>query len=199
MADFVASVEEELQAVQRELAALPLFQKYERLRDLVSLYKGQQVAVASVGAGATPSAFANSAAFYSSAAEGAPASRFARNGAPKKINRPINKDREQTLSFAEAALEGRSIPTKTSEIWEIIEPLGAKIGGAEPKSNLSAMLHHAPAFRSHGRKGWTLAKYNISDEQAELDDGDRASREDDPSDNVIKHEAPEDDMNDILG
>lgn len=183
VSDFIVAAQNELKTVQQELAALPLFQKYERLRDLVALYSGKPEAAAE----ASP-----------------PPSRFDPVREPKKINRPQSKDREETLALAAEAIRGRYSPTRTAEIYDIIAPLGAKIGGTEPKSNLSAMLHHSDLFRSHGRQGWTLAEYDDLLELLETgpdtdkgaqglsDDGARALNTPDPFDNVIGLEAPDD-------
>jgi hypothetical protein len=135
MNDFILAAENELASIG--LAKMQLEMKEIQLRLLISLYKADPTYVPPMR------------------------SQFAPSLEPKKINRPINKDREHALSLAAEAIKGRRAPTRTAEIYEIIEPLGAKIGGAEPKSNLSAMLHHSPLFRSHGRRGWTLAEENI--------------------------------------
>lgn len=181
MSDFIIAAQNELKTVQQELAALPLFQKYERLRDLVALYSGKADANAEV-----------------------PRSRFDPVREPKKINRPPSKDREDTLALAVEAIRGRYAPTRTAEIYDIIAPQGAKIGGAEPKSNLSAMLHHSDLFRSHGRRGWTLAEHDdvlellgtspsTDNDPEELSgDGVRALSGPDPFDNVLGLEAPDD-------
>jgi hypothetical protein len=181
VSDFIIAAQNELKTVQQELAALPLFQKYERLRDLVALYSGKADANAEV-----------------------PRSRFDPVREPKKINRPPSKDREDTLALAVEAIRGRYAPTRTAEIYDIIAPQGAKIGGAEPKSNLSAMLHHSDLFRSHGRRGWTLAEHDdvlellgtspsTDNDPEELSgDGVRALSGPDPFDNVLGLEAPDD-------
>lgn len=131
MSDFIAVARTELAAVEAELAATPLFQKYERLRDLVALYAGEPEA---------------------------PPSRFVRTTAPKRINRAPSPERDRALALAAEAISGRYSPTKTSEIYDAIIKQGAKIGGQSPIGNLSAMLHHSPLFRSHGRQGWTLSE-----------------------------------------
>lgn len=139
MSDFIVAAQNELTAVQQELAALPLFQKYERLRDLVALYGGG-AHTANLGARAE--------------------SRFDAVRERKKINRPPSKHREEALALAAQVIKGRYVPTRTADIYEMIVPLGAQIGGSVPQSNLSAMLHHSDVFRSHGRLGWTLGEYD---------------------------------------
>lgn len=55
-------------------------------------------------------------------------------------------------------LEFGNEKTKTAQLFDKLpDEMRAKIGGTEPKGNLSAMMHHSPLFVSHGRKGWTLA------------------------------------------
>lgn len=137
MTEFATIARNELVAVEAELALLPLFQKYERLRDLVALYSGESE-------GHAP----------------APLSRFARATEPKRINRAANPERDRAMELAAEAIRGRYSPTKTSEIYDIIIQQGALIGGKSPKGNLSAMLYHSPLFRSHGRQGWTLREHD---------------------------------------
>ena len=135
MNEFILAAENELISIG--LAKMQLEMKESQLRLLISLYKADSTYLPPVR------------------------SQFAPSIEPKRINRPINKEREHALTLAADAIKGRRTPTRTAEIYEIIEPLGVKIGGAEPKSNLSAMLHHSPLFRSHGRRGWTLAEENV--------------------------------------
>lgn len=137
MSDFIAAARNELADIETELAALPLFQKYERLRDLVALYSGADVPPPS---GAL--------------------TRFPRTVEPKRINRAANPERDRAIELAAKAIQGRYTPTKTSEIYDVITQEGAQIGGKSPKGNLSAMLYHSPLFRSHGRRGWTLREYD---------------------------------------
>lgn len=137
MTEFITIARNELAAVEAELASLPLFQKYERLRDLVALYSGDSEEHAP-----------------------APPSRFARVTEPKRINRAANPERDRAVELAAETIRGRYSPTKTSEIYDVIIQQGAQIGGKSPKGNLSAMLYHSPLFRSHGRQGWTLREHD---------------------------------------
>lgn len=159
MSDFETAAEEELRAVYEELTAYPLFQKWERLTELVVLYRGQPTSGES---------------------------RFARSAPPKRLKRQSNPEKDKALRLAEEALKGLRTPVKTAEIYDIIVPQGAVIGGTSPKGNLSAMLWKSEKFRSHGRDGWTLEEYGIGDDDA------RALEGRDPSDNVIKQD--EDDL-----
>lgn len=48
-------------------------------------------------------------------------------------------------------------PMKTAAIFDRLPPeIAALIPGAEPKSNLSAMMHNSKRFKSYGREGWML-------------------------------------------
>lgn len=139
MSDFIAAAQTELAAVEAELAASPLFQKYERLRELVALYSDGEAA---------------------SGNSSKPATSFARVTEPKRINRAPSPERDRAIELAAEAIRGRYTPTKTSEIFDVIVQQGAQIAGKSPKGNLSAMLYHSPLFRSHGRQGWTLAEHD---------------------------------------
>lgn len=92
--------------------------------------------------------------------------------------------RQATLYAAVDYIRGRNIPTKTAEIYEHVARLGHVIGGAEPKSNLSAMLHNSPLFKSHGRTGWTLA---------EQDGEESSDGAEEPSANTAEPDATESD------
>lgn len=170
MPPFAAIARQELQQVYAELSVQALFKKYEQLQKVVALYEKDENSALAKGDGEeTPSTVH--------------VSRFERAAEPKRITRGVNPDRDEALRLAAEAIKGFRTPIKTAEIYDVISRQGAKIGGTEPKSNLSAMLHHSEVFRSHGRKGWTLAEYDVRDDPN--DGSDRASPE--PSDNVTSH------------
>jgi hypothetical protein len=76
-----------------------------------------------------------------------------------KVKRRMDPKRVMVLEQAANLIRGKLTPTKTAEIYDrLAENVRSLIGGDEPKSNLSAMLFHSPAFDSHGRAGWTLAE-----------------------------------------
>jgi hypothetical protein len=76
---------------------------------------------------------------------------------PRAPGRKRSPEREAALREAAEFLQGKSMPVKTAEIFEMLEFKNITVGGDDPKSNLSAMLSNSDAFISHGRAGWTLA------------------------------------------
>jgi len=134
---FEEMLREEMEGLRQQLQSNPLFVKYEQVRETARLY-----GVEPDGGSPSPRP-QKKPAYYTGRGTG-------------KINRGANPDRDRALALAAEVLRGRSMPMKTAEIYDLILPMGAKIGGTEPKSNLSAMLHHSATFKSHGRKGWTL-------------------------------------------
>lgn len=69
---------------------------------------------------------------------------------------------ERKAAILEAVREtlvamGSPYPVKTRTIFSALpEAITAQIGGRDPKSNLSAIIHNSKRFVSHGRAGWTL-------------------------------------------
>ncbi len=58
-------------------------------------------------------------------------------------------------------------PVKTADLYDVLVASGHRIGGNEPKSNLSAMLFNSGRFVSNGRRGWTLKPKPEEPEQLE--------------------------------
>lgn len=127
--DFVASLDKEISALEAEFERDPRYLKLKDLRRIRMTYYGGELALA----------------------------RPPKTEQPPKRGRRTSADRAKALAEAENLIRGRLHPTKTADIFDHIEAQGIQIGGKEPKSNLSAMLYHAPQFKSHGRAGWTLA------------------------------------------
>jgi hypothetical protein len=178
MPGFRESLRREIAELEEQLQANPVFLKLQHLNEVARLYDGTTPQPASIAA--------------------APRAEAPLGGrGAGKIKRAIDPERVRTLQLAMQVIKGRPRPTKTAEIYEMIAPLGAKIGGGEPKSNLSAMLHHAPEFVSHGRLGWTLAAVDVAESTSEGSAEDRASNPIEPSGNVTKQEG--DDLDGILG
>jgi hypothetical protein len=74
----------------------------------------------------------------------------------RSVGRKPSPERQRALAAAREFLAGKIAPTKTAEIYEHLVKSGITVGGTDPTNNLSAMLYHAPEFRSHKRSGWTL-------------------------------------------
>lgn len=77
-------------------------------------------------------------------------------GVPRTTGRKPSPERQRALAAAKAFLAEFEQPVKTAAIFAHLVAHGVQISGTIPVNNLSAMLHHSPDFRSHGREGWTL-------------------------------------------
>jgi hypothetical protein len=65
-------------------------------------------------------------------------------------------ERQKAIDAVTELLTGKAEPIKTVDIDRHLRTLGIRLGGSNPLNNLSALLYHAPGFRSNGRAGWTL-------------------------------------------
>jgi hypothetical protein len=72
--------------------------------------------------------------------------------------RKRSPEREQALQETKSFLNGKTAPTKTSDVLNHLEKRKIVIGGNDPQSNLSALLYHSKEFKSHGKMGWTLKR-----------------------------------------
>lgn len=86
-----------------------------------------------------------------------------------KIRRAIDPNRVAILEAAADVIDLMGGPMKTSDVYDALGPIREKIGGTEPKSNLSAMMHHSPLFVSHGRGGWSLSGMDAESTEAEIE------------------------------
>lgn len=154
MTDIRDALRSELGALEQQLQDDPRFQKIQHLQQLLSLYDGGPA-----GTSSAPSA------------------------ARARARRQGSQAREEALTLAANFIEGRSEPTRTSDIFEYVVGQGVVIDGQSPVSNLSAMLSRSELFISHGRAGWTLAPGVI---RSDNPDGahDRALRPSDEADQV---------------
>lgn len=75
----------------------------------------------------------------------------------KRRSSKASPERRRILEQSAEILRGRSSPTRTAEIFKVLQSLGVEIPGEKPQNNLSAMLSNSPMFNSNGRAGWTLA------------------------------------------
>lgn len=89
--------------------------------------------------------------------DAAPAPQRKRLGGTPPI-RQKSEGRELVEEHTIEYLTGRTKPTPVREIYGMLTDRGVRIGGAQPTSNLSAILSKHPGIVSHGRKGWTLRK-----------------------------------------
>jgi hypothetical protein len=66
--------------------------------------------------------------------------------------------RERNRKILEAIanlLRGNQEPTPTEKILELLQEHDLPIPWNKPLNNISALLSYYPAFRAHGRRGWT--------------------------------------------
>lgn len=125
---------EELARLEAELAADPRYQKITSLRELLKLYS-------------EPAGAALTAALVSS-----------RRPVRAPRTSPTDPGRLAALEAVRQMLRTATEPVRTSFLFDLLpEEISSKIGGKEPMSNLSAMMSKSPWFKSHGRRGWTLA------------------------------------------
>lgn len=83
----------------------------------------------------------------------------------KLPTRMPSPERAKVLELAQTFLAGRMAPTPTAVIYDHVISMGGRIGGNDPRNNLSAMLSNSDLFRSHGRSGWTLVRAEASDKE----------------------------------
>ena len=71
----------------------------------------------------------------------------------------IGSMKQRAIDAAALFLAGRdnTLPTATGTIFEHLRRAGVRIGGKDPKNNLSAILSSSGRFKANGRSGWTLA------------------------------------------
>ena len=60
------------------------------------------------------------------------------------------------LGVVREILVGRTEPTRTQAIMEVLDERGVRVGGSVPRNSVSSILSKSEDFISHGRSGWTL-------------------------------------------
>lgn len=152
----VFAIRQERQALERQLrddpSTDPRVLKVLYLRELETLY------MADAGATSQPRVRTDQIDHSRETAAPWPSSAASHSRGTGKVNRPMNPDRLRVIEQAANLIRGRARPTKTADIYDMMDDeVRGLIRGNDPKANLSAMLHHSPAFISHSRAGWTLA------------------------------------------
>jgi hypothetical protein len=159
MSDIRLALLAEIEALERSLREDPRFLKIEALKQAASLYEeGIATRKSPLFAPSRPVTLQQGGSGHM-------------RNVPRATTRRMNPDRERALAEASNYIRGRELPTKTSEILDHLTARGIPVAGTVPLSNLSAMLHHAPEFQSHGRRGWTLAEKDIRDRHEGAQDG----------------------------
>lgn len=73
---------------------------------------------------------------------------------PKPPLRQPSEARVLAERYSEEYIAGRTYPTPTRELYEMLRAKGVEIGGKQPTSNLSAILSKSGKVVSMGRAGW---------------------------------------------
>lgn len=133
---FVQSLRQEVRNLEVEMERDARYLKLMRLREILSLYERREAALDGA-----------------SAATEASASR----GKSRPATRQPSGVRQQAERRCAEHIKGRSAPTPTRELHEMLLQKGIRIGGNQPASNLSAILSKSPLFKSAGRAGWLPA------------------------------------------
>lgn len=98
--------------------------------------------------------------------------------AVRKSRADPNSLRQRVIAAVEEFLAGKTTPTPVADIYDHVVGLGLKIGGRDPRSNLSATLWKAGPFKAQGRAGWVLrASQNNEAADSQLPTGSAASVE----------------------
>ena len=132
--NFASALAAEIEGLERQLDADPRFAKLRELKRIQAMYP--------------PTAGSSDPCLSPPPA---------RTRQPTSSGRSASPERQAILRDAKAVIAGRTTPTPTSEIYDMLMALSVRIPGAAPKNNLSAMLSNSDEFKSHGRSGWTLA------------------------------------------
>jgi len=125
--DFETALVAEIETLQRQLEVDPRYIKLRELQRVQGLYAQPQV--------------------ISPPPRVRPVTTGGRSASP---------ERQAILKNAKLLLQGRTEPTSTSDIYDMLVVLSVDIPGTNPKNNLSAMLSNSDDFVTHGRAGWTL-------------------------------------------
>lgn len=93
------------------------------------------------------------------------------------------------VSAVKRAISGRTQPTRTREIMEMLSQNGIKVGGSAPQNIVSSLLSKSDEFKSHGRIGWTLVQ-KAEGEVTEAPEGDLLSGNPSEASNDTRHYQP---------
>lgn len=157
---FLKSLQEEIAALRTELEGDPRFIKLQKLQDVLLMYQGD-----TTYGGIHPSQLHSS--IYEPMAQS--------ERLERRVRQPSGS-RNSAIELATEFLKGRSKPTPTREIVEMLAENGISIGGKEPVSNLSAILSKSGVFTPVGRSGWFVRASEAldaakADDSARSDDG----------------------------
>lgn len=134
MSSFLTSIQNEILELEDEVARDPRIMKLQRLRELLALYESGDVSPL------------RGDAVGSSVMTG-----YATRKSP--VRQP-SETRLLAEKFSAEYVAGRTVPTPTRELYDMLISRGVEVGGKQPISNLSAILSKSDKFRPVGRAGW---------------------------------------------
>ena len=140
----LSTIRAEIASLEAELKADPRFAKLEGLKSVLALYEQPPGHPEEVHTVVSVQAHGHKM--------GTPTRSSERSVAPRKTS----EARAQAEHLSAEFLKGRTDPTPTRLIDEMLLERGVEIGGANRISNLSAILSKSGLFRPVGRKGWLL-------------------------------------------
>jgi hypothetical protein len=134
--DFIKAMDDEIAALEAELARNPRYVKLKELRRLQLLYAEET----SAGMRASP-----------------------RRSGRTKTGRRASPQRQAIIDQAARVLRGHlsvmpAVPMPTPTLLAVLMDSGVKVTGKNPRNSLSAILSASDLFESHGRAGWTLVE-----------------------------------------
>lgn len=135
MSDFVASLDLEIDRLEKVIGDIPEVQKLRELQRVRSLYIGGRTEVSRLAHSITVSTTTTPA---------------------PSAGRKMSLERQRALEFLTVQLGGQTNPIRTTTILEMLAGNGISIGGNDPVNSLSALLSTSGKFVAHGRSGWTL-------------------------------------------
>lgn len=163
MPDVLSVIRAERQELERQLQADPRHLKIKHLLELEALYTQDERTTPAAREPLVPSQVEDATPVPEVPVKPWPSTAAFHSRGTGKVVRRIKPERIRVLEQAANVIRGRAKPTKTADIFDALaDEDRALIKGDNPQGNLSAMLHHSPAFVSHGRVGWTLAQADPS-------------------------------------
>jgi hypothetical protein len=148
---FLQALDDEIAALEADLATDPRYAKLAELRRLRRLYSEPSPII-----GVNP-----------------PRS--------KSTGRRASPERQAVENAVEAILKDiggitpHFAPMPLADIHRSLESRGVSIPGKDPRNNLSAILSNSPKFEPHGRAGWTLKLKNAETADLPSQDASAAS------------------------
>lgn len=143
--DFLTALESEIAELERQLTSSPLYVKLRRAQDLRDAY---------ILADSRPAERVQATARDDPRPDPRPTRPFA-SGTSAAI-----------IDAVKDHLKGRTTPTRTRDLMDMLSAKGIEVGGAVPQNSVSSMLSKSPDIVSHGRAGWTLAEKNKAGDDA---------------------------------